>query len=58
MTPLLDLVLRLPTRDDFAAGIATLRADLKALVRPKRRRMYRVSQGPRLRPAREIFKGA
>ena len=41
------LLSELPTRSDFAAGISTIRDDLKALVRPKRR-AYRVSAGPRI----------
>jgi hypothetical protein len=42
------LLAELPIRSDFAAGISTIRDDLKALMRPAKRRLrYRASIPPR-----------
>jgi hypothetical protein len=45
------LLAELPTRSDFAAGISTIRDDLKAL-RPKPRLRHRASIPPRLAGAK------
>ena len=47
MKDILRAVLALPTRADFAAGLASIHAELRSLL-PKRRLRYRVSSGPRV----------
>lgn len=47
MQDIIDAVRQLPTRSDFAKGIASLRDELRSLIRA-RRRPYRVSAGPRI----------
>ena len=41
------LIAELPHRQEWRAGVSSIRADLKALIRRPQRRPYRVSSGPR-----------
>ena len=44
-----DSIAQLPDRQEWRNGFASIRAELRSLIRPPKRRPHRVSAGPRLR---------